>query len=558
MKKAIILISALTLSGAIWAQTDNKNAVVNVENDYNPEVVEVTKKNFTPSDETKANTTPKALVFSTTGKAYNGFSSERDIKDALPQKDKPFPGYARVGYGLTNDIDAKVAYRLGVGKNGALKAYAGFDGYKSNREHLWSTPAQPLEWNSRLFKTLAGFGYSHRFKALTVGIDGSFNNNVFNYQSNNTPIAGYTDKQSGQNYKLAINGASTLQGAFSFNFKGDFEYISRNYLLGEKARLGEGRYGVGAGFGYEVLSKYVNNFGIDLNFDAFTYNSTLKNSNKDYNDYFSIDIDPYTTLKFGKWMLRAGLKMNIITRGEGAFAIAPDIRTESNLLENITFYSSVTGGRTNNSLAKLESITPYWGVSKDGNARLKPTYKIVDVNVGSRITFEPLSMEVSAGYAYTQDDLLETMLHEADTITPLLFVNFEQDNTHHAYAALRLGCDLRSWVKLSADARYDFWSCGNENLLMMKPQITVDANAEARIIEHLTMRVGYNFTRYTKGGTLGRLKNKNDLYARVSYQITKRYGAYIQGNNLLNCKYFDYAGYVTRGIRGSLGVTVNF
>ena len=92
----------------------------------------------------------------------------------------------------------------------------------------------------------------------------------------------------------------------------------------------------------------------------------------------------------------------------------------------------------------------------------------------------------------------------------------------------------------------------------MKPQITVDVNAEARIIENLTLRMGYNFTRYTESATRGRINNKNDLYARISYQITKRYGAYIQGNNLLNSQYFDYAGYATRGIRASLGATVNF
>ena len=56
MKKAIILISALTLSLAASAQTDSKNAVVNVENDYTPEVIEVVKKNFTPAEESKNKT----------------------------------------------------------------------------------------------------------------------------------------------------------------------------------------------------------------------------------------------------------------------------------------------------------------------------------------------------------------------------------------------------------------------------------------------------------------------------------------------------------------------
>ena len=92
----------------------------------------------------------------------------------------------------------------------------------------------------------------------------------------------------------------------------------------------------------------------------------------------------------------------------------------------------------------------------------------------------------------------------------------------------------------------------------MKPEFTVDANAELRLIENLTMRVGYNFTLYTKSESRGRISNKNDLYARVSYQINKRFGAYIQGNNLLNDKYFEHAGYWARGIRGSLGATVNF
>ena len=180
--------------------------------------------------------------------------------------------------------------------------------------------------------------------------------------------------------------------------------------------------------------------------------------------------------------------------------------------------------------------------------------------MGSRISFEPLSMEINAGYAYTMDDLLDTPQPQAENeaYKNLVYVNIGQDNTHHAYAALKLGCDLRSWVKLSAETRYDFWHCNNNYLLVMKPMLTVDANAEARIIENLTMRIGYNFTRYTKSETRGRISNKNDLYARVSYQINKRFGAYIQGNNLLNSRYYEYAGYMTRGTRGSLGATVNF
>ena len=548
MKKALLFISALVLSGAATAQTDGKHAVVNVSNDYTPEVMEVSKKNFTPKDNTKLEGEPMTLIFSKTGQTYNGFTSETDVKDALPQREKQFPGYVRLGYGLTNDIDAKAAYRLAVGKRGTLKAYAGFDGYKCRVDGGYN------EWDSRLFKTTAGAGYTHRFKSLTLGVEGAFRNNVFNYRSSEHLLPSLTDKQEGQDYKVAVSGVSNLSGALSFVFNGDFEHITRRYSQGMAARIGETRYGVGGNIDYEMVKGCVSNIGADLRMDAFTYNNTLKNAGKDYSNNFSIDVDPYTLLKLGKWNLKAGVKMNFVTHGSAVFAIAPDIEAKSNIKENFTVYGSITGGRTENGFAKLESITPYW----NSNERLKPTYRIVDVNLGTRLSFEPLSIDFNAGYAYTKDDLLETLQPQATSIFALTYVDFGQDDTHHAYADLRLGCDLRSWVKLSADARYDFWSCSNKELLMMKPQITVDANVEGRIIEHLTMRVGYNFTRYTKSGAQGRIANKNDLYARISYQINKRFGAYIQGNNLLNCKYYDYAGYITRGIRGSLGATVNF
>ena len=551
MKKALLLISALTLSGVITAQTDSRNAVVNVENDYNPEVIAAEKKIFTPSDETITDNDPMTLIFSKSGKAYNGFTSETDITDAMPQKEMPYPGYARLGYGLTNDIDAKVAYRNNLGKNGTLKTYAGFDGYSA------MVNGYTDEWKSRMFNTLAGIGYTHDFKSITLGIDGDFKNNVFNYQSIGD-ATGLTDKQDGQDYRVAIIGKSNLSGAFSYSFKGDFEYITRNWSTGKKAPVGEMRYGIGGAINYEILAKWLNNAGIDLNMDAYTYNNTLKNANEGYDNYFSIDADPHVGLTFGKWNVGVGAKMNFLTRGRGFFAIAPDIKAASNIKDNISVYGSITGGRTNNGFARLEEITPYWGFVEGNSARLKPTYRIVDINLGSRISFEPLSMEFNAGYAYTKDELLEAFPSTATSSFSLMYAEFGQDNTHHAYVDLKLGCDWRSWIKVSADARYDFWSCNDKDLLMMKPQITVDANAEARIIEHLTMRIGYNFTRYTKSETRGRINNKNDLYARISYQINKRFGAYIQGNNLLNCKYYDYAGYVTRGARGSLGATVNF
>ena len=120
-------------------------------------------------------------------------------------------------------------------------------------------------------------------------------------------------------------------------------------------------------------------------------------------------------------------KMNFLTRGRGFFAIAPDIKAASNIKDNISVYGSITGGRTNNGFARLEEITPYWGFVEGNSARLKPTYRIVDINLGSRISFEPLSMEFNAGYAYTKDELLEAFPSTATSSFSLMYAEFGQE-----------------------------------------------------------------------------------------------------------------------------------
>jgi hypothetical protein len=186
-----------------------------------------------------------------------------------------------------------------------------------------------------------------------------------------------------------------------------------------------------------------------------------------------------------------------------------------------------------------------------------PTYRIVDTKIGSHITAGPYSFDVYAGYAYTKDDILQSIgISSGSTMYRLVYSDIAQQNTHDIFIGAGAGCNLGNWMKLSAEVRYDKWIGDNKDLLMMKPMLTFDINLEYRIIEDLTLRAGYNLTFYTKG--YKRNNSKNELYARASYQIFDWLGAYIQGDNLLNCDYYEYAGYRALRARGSLGVTANF
>ena len=552
MKRNILAIATFMLSCTLFAQTDSLRAVVNVSNEYNPVQIKVSKKSFTPTIDNRRRTTAPEYEFTKEAMPYHGFVSERDTKGLLPGQESLYNGYLRFGYGITNELDAKASYNLDITERDNLRASASMDGYNKELDGLYN------KWDSRMYNSCVNLGYTHTFDRLWLNVAGDFNNRVFNYQN-----AGYsqyvTDKQNSKNYGLHVNGASTGVDGYGYRFNAAFTHNSRKYSTGIEEGIYENRINAGGGAWYDIGNSELRRVGILINADIFLYNKELRESTSGYDNYSSVDIDPYLDFNLGGWELRLGTRMNLVTANGAAFAIAPDIKLEKSFATNVSFFAKATGGRTDNNFSKLESITPYWGFDKEVSKQLKPTYKVLDAAVGSTITFEPLSIDLAAGYVYTKDDLLQKVeLHKSFSRHAFIYSNFAQKNTHDAFFSARVGYDYGGWLKISGDARYDYWECDNHDLLVMKPEITLNLNAEVKPLRGLVVNAGYNFTRFTDGEEGARLVNKNDLNLRVSYNITPCLGAYLQGNNLLDKKYYEYAGYLTRGLHGVIGLTANF
>ena len=552
MKRNILTIAVAVISCTLYAQTDSLRTVVNVNNEYNPVHIKVNKKNFTPTISSQGNVTAPEYKFTTDAIPYYGFVSERNTKEMLPGQENLDNGYLRLGYGLTNEIDAKATYGIDLTGRDNLKVSASMKGFNDELKGLHNN------WDSRMYHTGAGIGYTHAFNKLLLGVDGNFNNRVFNYQS-----AGFsqfvTDKQNIKNYSTRFRGVSTGSNQLGYNFNAGFNHNTRKYSTGLQESIAENSINAGAGIYYNVDTKEVKRVGIQAGADMYLYNKNLRDATFGYTDYCSINVDPYIDFDFSGWELHLGTTMNFITAGNAVFAIAPDIKLRKSFNNNVTFFAKATGRRTDNSFTKLDGRTPYWGFDKEVSKQLKPTYKILDAAVGSTITFEPLSIDAAAGYSYTKDDVIQVLDYlESNSQDAYIFSNFVQENMHNVFVSARLGYDYGGWLKASADARYDYWGCKDRNLLILKPIVTVNVNAEVKPLRNLTVNAGYNFTRYTKIENGSRTANKNDLNLRISYNIKSWLGVYIQGNNLLNNRYYEHAGYATRGARGLIGVTANF
>ena len=83
MKKAILSLVSLFAFTMSHAQNEAPTAVVKVENDYKPEIVQVSKRGFTPTIENGTEITPLELKFSKGSTPFDRFTSERNIKELL-------------------------------------------------------------------------------------------------------------------------------------------------------------------------------------------------------------------------------------------------------------------------------------------------------------------------------------------------------------------------------------------------------------------------------------------------------------------------------------------
>ena len=550
MKKIILSLSALMVGISLHAQEDKQNAVVNVENDYNPVVVNVKKKSFTPQKSDNGSSTPLELEFSKGSTPFEGFTSERNVRDLLPKQDGTGNGYVRLGGGTGESVDFKGAYNFKLNETSELRTFASFDGFNTKIDAFFNDE----EWKSRMYNTAIDAEYIQKFRDLTFGVTGSFCKKVFNYQSF-YDLNDLTNKQNCSSYSIGTNAVSNLSGPFSYSIYAGITHNRRAYSTEGEHGINETTLTYGGNLAHELPGEIFRSIGTDIDADFFIYNKKMHDATSEYSNIFSLDVNPYTNLVYNGWRIKAGIRMNIMSKGAPALAVAPDITIDGMIADGVGLYAEIKGGRVHNGFSAMDDITPYWYYSAAYSRRLEPTYKPIDILVAARISLlEPLSLEGYAGYTYIKDDLQQTI----GSVWSLTYVEFAQQDTKNYFLGAKAGYDINGWVNLGAEIRLNHWSADYKDLLIMKPRMTLDINAESRPIKDLLVRIGYNFTHYTAGNNIGRLDNKNDLYARASYQIDKQFCAFIQGDNLFNNSHYEYAGYRARGARCMLGATISF
>lgn len=536
MKKNILLALAIATSATLFAQEDSLRAVVNVENDYAPVVTKATKKGFTPQSEQETSNTPLALEFSKSATPFKGFTSERDVVELLPGQKESYPGYVRLGYGTGNNVDGKISYQYDITERDNVKAMASIEGFSSNID------GPMCKWDSRMFNSWVSADYSHRFDNLILGVGGNFENSVFNYQ-------GYdiADKQNYKKFDIGANVASQLAGPFAYKLGIGFARNHSKHTMDSPDSRAENKLYINGLLSHELDDEDLKNINLGFDIKNYTYSGPATPKN-----ILQADFNPYTDIYLGESRLHIGAYVNYISSNGSKFAIAPDLGIECALTKALSLYTTIKGGRTTATFDAMEQITPYWI-----NFAEKPAYTIADITAGTRITHENLAIDLYTGYAYTKDDFMNYAFDVTDLFSNrfMMVSAIAQENTTQMYIGANASYDHEGWLKVGANSRYTYWRCDEKHLLGTKPEFELGLNAESRFLDDFYITLAYNFATYNYDAPS---KNKHELNLRTSYKLMDRYGAFIEGNNLLNREYVKYAGYYEQGINILLGLSAAF
>ena len=80
----------------------------------------------------------------------------------------------------------------------------------------------------------------------------------------------------------------------------------------------------------------------------------MHDATSEYSNIFSVDVNPYTNLVYNGWRIKAGIRMNIMSKGAPALAVAPDITIDGMIADGVGLYAEIKGGRVHNGFSAMD------------------------------------------------------------------------------------------------------------------------------------------------------------------------------------------------------------
>lgn len=533
-------LSACICSMQAQAQEQAKDTTVNrtvvVEQEYAPDIADAPKINVVPqvtpptvskkAVEYDATLKPATQIPATTMQAYTG-------QETQP---KATPGYVRLGYGNYGNLDAQANYLFSLSPRDRLNLNFGMEGMNGS----FDLPAESGEWDAFYYRTRAAIDYLHNFSKVDLNVAGRFGLSNFNLLP---ALPGNKQKFTSGDFHVGVRSTDD-EMPFRFSAETNLLLYQRQHDLPHND-LQETLIRTKAEVTGDISDEQ--SISIALAMDNALYQHT------DFENYTSLDMNPYYLLQNDDWMLRLGAHVDLAFGFGKTFRAAPDVYAQYNFADSYLLYAQAKGGKLQNDFRRLETICPYGKLTGQTDA----TYEQLNAALGLKASpVTGLWMNIYGGYQNLKNDLVQGF----DGQGLLLY----GQNTSNFYFGAEVSYSYKDIFAIAASGTYRNWDTKKDEAnpyadaaLRFKPALEADLHADIRPISPLLFKLGYQHIarQKTEGTTVDAVSN---LYARLEYKLFKGISIYARANNLLNQKYQYYWGYPAEGINFVGGVSFCF
>lgn len=533
-------LSACICSMQAQAQEQAKDTTVNrtvvVEQEYAPDIADAPKINVVPqvtpptvskkAVEYDATLKPATQIPATTMQAYTGQENQP----------KATPGYVRLGYGNYGNLDAQANYLFSPSPRDRLNLNFGMEGMNGSLD----LPAESGEWDAFYYRTRASIDYLHNFSKVDLNVAGRFGLSNFNLRP---ALPGNKQKFTSGDFHVGVRSTDD-EMPFRFSAETNLLLYQRQHDLPHND-LQETLIRTKAEVTGDISDGQ--SISIALAMDNALYQHT------DFENYTSLDMNPYYLLQNDDWMLRLGAHVDLAFGFGKTFRAAPDVYAQYNFADSYLLYAQAKGGKLQNDFRRLETICPYGKLTGQTDA----TYEQLNAALGLKASpVTGLWMNIYGGYQNLKNDLVQGF----DGQDLLLY----GQNTSNFYFGAEVSYSYKDIFAIAASGTYRNWDTKKDEAnpyadaaLRFKPALEADLHADIRPISPLLFKLGYQHIarQKTEGTTVDAVSN---LYAGLEYKLFKGISIYARANNLLNQKYQYYWGCPAEGINFVGGVSFCF
>lgn len=543
MKRYLTLLTALiaTMTGMAQTANDTINRMVLVESTYNPIIAGAVKHSFIP-EEVKPSMSKEKVVYADEKVDITHF--DRMAQPAQPvavDPEKGNPGYAHLGYGNYNALNALAGYKWRFDKSGNLALKARTDGWNGKFRLDDDT-----RWRSYRYDMAVGADYDISMGNTAINAGVRMAHYDYNYLTFALP-EGHTDKQQANSLGAHISMEGAVKEHYYYRAAVSYNRSGRSTYLAHKLPHSESHVASEVAVGMDLYKWGI--VKVLLQSDVLTYQGLT-----DYRNYHALAITPLWDYRHGKFLFTAGFNMDFLQGKhiEHPLQLSPECRISYIPDSRFALELTLDGGRDIHTFGKLYARSPYWMAAQ----QLQPSYTYVNAHLdGSVRVTEGLHLHVGGGYKVMADALLEVVADSAAT----RYTGMTNHDVQVATANMGASYTYKDVVSLSARGEYHHWMMqGDRAMLARAPKLKVDVDARVRIMPKLYAYTGLKMMTFTHTGVAERESAIVDWSLGAQYSLNRRFTFFADAHNLLNRRYHYYTGYPAQGFNVLMGAMATF